>query len=43
MNDNQRNNVKEAELKKLKEKPLPDNIRKSVDQKLKQINKPLNK
>lgn len=30
-------------LNKLKEKPLPDHIQKSIDQKQKHITKPLNK
>ena len=33
----------EDQLKKLKEKPLPDHIKKSVDEKLKYINKPIKK
>ena len=33
----------EDQLKKLKEKPLPPDVRKAVDEKLKNINKPINK
>lgn len=33
----------EEQLKKLKEKSLPEHIKKSVDEKLKHIKKPFNK
>lgn len=33
----------EDQLKKLKQKPLPADVKKSVDEKLKNINKPINK
>lgn len=43
MNKNSIKNAQEEQLKKLKDKPLPEHIEKSVDQKLKNINKPINK
>lgn len=33
----------EDQLKKLKEKNLPDNVKKAVEEKLKNINKPIKK
>lgn len=36
-------NQQEEQLKKLKEKPLPEHIKKSVDEKIKHTQKPFNK
>lgn len=43
MADNKNKNQQEEQLKKLKEKSLPENIRKSVDDKIKHLKKPFNK
>jgi hypothetical protein len=42
MND-QKQKEQIEKLNKLKEKPLPDHIKKSIDEKQKNITKPLNK
>lgn len=43
MADNKDKNPQEEQLKRLKEKPLPEEIRKSVDEKIKRVQKPFNK
>lgn len=43
MDKNKDKNQQEEQLKKLKEKPLPEHIAKSVDEKIKHTQQPLSK